>query len=316
MNIPEKEILLSCGKSIAGKMLDDVGYLCATGWTDDELTVYVGLSPEEFRLDMADEGSPLYKAVIRGRLQKRAEIEIAAAKAAATGDDKAISRYSEIVRDKSFSVSKLDLFGGAESPETFERIQDYISNGSTGSLSSKEQIYIDILVMIYSLDGQFGKRKTIRFLTSEPFCFSYQRASDMYSESLEMFFCNRKISKEALRQKMADQFDSLYIAARDAARCAKDYEIAAGILVNKAKALQLDKDDPEKLPAELYMKQYRVLSLTPQSVGLPPADRLELARQIDDIVAPEQVRRRLKMDAGVEDMDIVDILENASQEES
>ena len=49
---------------------------------------------------------------------------------------------------------------------------------------------------------------------------------------------------------------------------------------------------------------------------LPPESLPIRQRQIDEIVAPEQVRRRIKMDAGVEDMDIVDILENASQEES
>ena len=308
--------MLACGRTIAGKMLDEIGYVSAIGWTDKELAIYVGLSPEEFKSEMSDENSMLYQAVVRGRLQKRADIEIAVAKAAAAGDSDAVKAFSDIVRDKSFSISKLDLFGGSDVPGTFERIQEYIAGGSLGTLSSKEQIYIDILVMIYSLDGQFGKRRTIKFLTSKPFGFSYQRASDMYAESLEMFFCNRKVSKEALRQKMADQFDSLYVAARDAARCSKDYEIAAGILANKAKALQLDKDDPEKLPAEVYLKQYRVLSLTPQVLGLPAADRIELARQIDEIVAPEQVRRRIKMDAGVEDMDIVDILENASQEES
>ena len=55
MNIPENEIMLACGRTIAGKMLDEVGYISAIGWTDKELAVYVGLSPEEFRSEMSDE---------------------------------------------------------------------------------------------------------------------------------------------------------------------------------------------------------------------------------------------------------------------
>lgn len=315
MNTQKTETILSGGRRLPSEELENIGYLAAVGWPDGEMAVYLGLSLGEFNKEMSSEGSPLRKAVVRGRLQKRAEIEIAAAKGAASGDPKSVSQYADIVRDKSFSLSKLDLFGGPEDSGAFERIQEYIAEGSAGDLSADEQIYIDILVMIYSLDGKFGKRRTIKFLTSPPFSFSYRRAADMYSESVEMFFCNRKVSKEALRQKMADQFDSLYIAARNSAQCPRDYEIASGILANKARVLQLDKDDPEKLPAEAYLKQYRVLSLTPQVLGLPPADRLELARQIDSMEVPDRVKRRVKMESGVEDMDIIEMLENGAQEE-
>ena len=131
-----------------------------------------------------------------------------------------------------------------------------------------------------------------------------------------MFYCNRKISKEALRNKIADQFDVLYIAARDAAQTSRDYEVAANILANKARALQLDKDDPVKLPAEMYVKPFRVLSLTPESIGLPAVNRQELGRQIEGLVAPEMVKKRLKMEAGVTDMNVEEILSNGVQEES
>lgn len=170
--------------------------------------------------------------------------------------------------------------------------------------------------MIYSLDGQFGKRRTIKFLTSAPFNFSYSHASDMYGEAVEMFYPNRKVTKDALRAKMADEFDTLYIAARNAAQTTKDYEIASNILANKARALQLDKEDLPVLPPEMYPRTFRVLSLDPESVGLSPINRQELSRQIDGIVAPESVKKRLRMEAGISDMNIQDVLENGIQEES
>ena len=265
---------------------------------------------------VADPADELFDSVNRGRLQKRAEVEIKIARGAAAGDTDSIKQFSEIVRDRSFSISKLDLFGGAEKEGSFQRIQDYIASGSKGSLSEKEQVYVDILTLIYSLDGQYGKRRTIKFLTSAPFNFSYDHASDMYSEATEMFYCNRKISKEALRNKIADQFDALYIAARDAAQTSKDYEVAANILANKARALQLDKEDPAKLPAEMYVKPFRVLSLTPEAIGLPTVNRQELGRQIEGLVAPEMVKKRLKMEAGVTDMNVEEMLSNGVQEES
>lgn len=289
--------------------LDRIAYLAALGWPDNEIFISEGIDeksvPEEVR-----------EAIEHGRLKKRADIEIAVARAAASGTPEAVKQFNEVVRDKSFSLSKLDLFGGPEDQGAFERIQDYIAGGSRGNLSQKEQVYIDLLTMIYSLDGQWGKRRTIKFLTSKPFSFSYEQASNMYAEAIEMFFANRKVSKEAMRAKMADQYDTLYALAMQNARTTKDFEIAAGILSSKAKVLRLDQDDPQQLPAENYSKQFRVLSLSPEVIGLPRANRDELARQIDGIVAPEAVKKRLRVDAGIDDLDIVKLMDNVAQEES
>lgn len=289
--------------------LDRIAYLAALGWPDNEIFISEGIDeksvPEEVR-----------EAIEHGRLKKRADIEIAVARAAASGTPEAVKQFNEVVRDKSFSLSKLDLFGGPEDEGAFERIQDYIAGGSRGNLSQKEQVYIDLLTMIYSLDGQWGKRRTIKFLTSKPFSFSYEQASNMYAESIEMFFANRKVSKEAMRAKMADQYDTLYVLAMQNARTTKDFEIAAGILSSKAKVLRLEQDDPQQLPAENYSKQFRVLSLSPEVIGLPRANRDELARQIDGIVAPEAVKKRLRVDAGIDDLDIVKLMDNVAQEES
>lgn len=289
--------------------LDRIAYLAALGWPDNEIFISEGIDeksvPEEVR-----------EAIEHGRLKKRADIEISVARAAASGTPEAVKQFNEVVRDKSFSLSKLDLFGGPEDEGAFERIQDYIAGGSRGNLSQKEQVYIDLLTMIYSLDGQWGKRRTIKFLTSKPFSFSYEQASNMYAESIEMFFANRKVSKEAMRAKMADQYDTLYALAMQNARTTKDFEIAAGILSSKAKVLRLDQDDPQQLPAENYSKQFRVLSLSPEVIGLPRANRDELARQIDGIVAPEAVKKRLRVDAGIDDLDIVKFMDNVAQEES
>ena len=295
---------------------EKVSWLAALGWPEGDIAQSLGLSYSDFMDRVADPADELFDSVNRGRLQKRAEVEIKIAKFAAAGDTDSIEQFAKIVRDRSFSISKLDLFGGAEKEGAFQRIQDYIASGSKGSLSEKEQVYVDILTLIYSLDGQYGKRRTIKFLTSAPFNFSYDHASDMFSEAPEMFYCNRKISKEALRNKIADQFDALYIAARDAAQTSKDYEVAANILANKARALQLDKEDPAKLPAEMYVKPFRVLSLTPEAIGLPTVNRQALGRQIEGLVAPEMVKKRLKMEAGVTDMNVEEMLSNGVQEES
>lgn len=118
-------------------MLEKVMYLASIGWGDKELASYLGLTSDEYATSIAL-NDDLGKAVSRGRLTKRAEIEIAVARAAEKGDVASIKEYRDIVRDKKFSVSKLDLFGGSKDPGAFQRIQDYIASGSKGSLSDNE----------------------------------------------------------------------------------------------------------------------------------------------------------------------------------
>jgi hypothetical protein len=305
-------------KVLTPKLLDDLSSLAALGWTDAELARFLDITERQLADILADptptDNPNIRDAIKRGQLEKRAKIELAVVRGAMDGNAGSIEQFRDIVRDKSFSISKLDLFGGAEKEGAFERIQEYIASGSKGDLSDKERVYIDLLTLIYSLDGQYGKRRTVRFLTSEPFGLPYQRAADIYSEAMELFYCNRKVSKEAMRNKMADQFDTLYVAAREAAKTSKDYAVAADILANKARALQLDRDDPAKLPAEIYRPMFRLLSATPESIGLPAANRDELERQIETVVAPEAVKRRLRTDAGIVDLDIVKYLEDAKEE--
>lgn len=305
-------------KALTPELLDDLSSLAALGWTDAELAGFLDITERQLAAILADPTSTddpnIRDAIKRGQLEKRAKIELAVVRGAMGGDSGSIDQFRDIVRDKSFSISKLDLFGGADKEGAFERIQEYIASGSKGDLSDKERVYIDLLTLVYSLDGQYGKRRTVRFLTSEPFGLPYQRAADIYSEAMELFYCNRKVSKDALRNKMADQFDTLYVAARDAAKTSKDYAVAADILVNKARALQLDRDDPAKLPAEVYQPMFRLLSATPESIGLPAANRDELERQIETVIAPEAVKRRLRTDAGITDLDIVKYLEDAKEE--
>ena len=224
-------------KELTTELLDDLSSLAAIGWTDAELAGFLDITERQLDVILADpvtiDDQRISNAIKRGQLEKRAKIELAVVRGAMRGDADSVEQFRDIVRDKSFTISKLDLFGGAEKEGAFEKIQEYIASGSKGNLSDKEQIYIDLLTLIYSLDGQYGKRRTIKFLTSAPFGIPYQRAADIYSEAVELFFCNRKVSKEAMRNKMADQFDTLYVAARDAAKTSKDYAVAADILANK-----------------------------------------------------------------------------------
>ena len=222
----------------------------------------------------------------------------------------------KVSRDKSFSVSKLDLFGGTADLDAWSRIEEYLTNGKADRLNSKEQVYLDLLMLIHSLDWKYGKRVTMRFLTSDPVKLTYDKASSMYAEATELFYSDRNYTKDALRRKMADQFDALYVAARDAAVTAKDFKNAAEILLMKAKVQQLDQEDVPTIQEELYRPQWRVSSLDPEDIGLDRTDRRELSQQITRLLGDSPEAMRIRQEAGIDDLDLPKYLRDESQEDS
>lgn len=228
-----------------------------------------------------------------------------------------LARYADVVKGGSCPLPALDVFGGPADPGVWEAVESYIGNGSRGTLSEREQHFLDLLNLVFSLDGRFGKRNTIRFLTSPHFRFTYQKATEIYSIALELFHANRTLSKDALRAKTADQLEAAYIAAMEKATTARDYRDAAEILKIKAKVLGLDREDPQVLEPAAYSRPFRVFSLDPESIGLPKVDRRELGELIDHIPGiSNDDRLRLYRDGGIVDMDIVEILNHESQEAS
>lgn len=304
-----------------GRLIMDaetIRYLEAFGalyWSTDDIAEYLGVG--DLAWWQAEVGNPLSqisRAIRHGELEQRAKVELGILQGAIAGAEKDIDTYRTMMRDKSFALSKLDLFGGTRDMNLWSKIQDYIAGGSKGTLSTREQRYIDLLNLIFSLDRQHGKRNTVKFLTSAPFGYTYSQASTLYAEAVELFYCNRNVSRKALREKTADMFDALYQAAVQSAKTTADYLAAADILTRKAKMLRLDEEDPEKLDPGMYERRPVVLSLDSEDIGLPRADRRRLAELIDRTKIPQSEKKRLEMEAGIVDMDIVKVLENESQE--
>ena len=284
-------------------------------WSTDDIADWFGVTDLAWwQGEVANRMSWISRAIRRGELQKRAQVELNILQGAIAGHEEDVAAYRTMMRDKSFALSKLDLFGGSDDEVLWQKIQDYIAKGSPGTLSSKEQNYLDLLNLIFSLDGQHGKRKVIRFLTKEPFGFSHAQASNLYAEAVELYHANRKVSREAIKDKTADMFDSLYHAAVAAAKSSADYMLAADILSKKAKLLRLDQEEVPKLEASVYERMPVVVSLDPEDIGLPPADRRVLKDIIGKLPAPAGEKPRFEMEAGIRDMDIEKILQHESQE--
>ncbi|MBQ7622263.1 MAG: hypothetical protein IJS66_00805 [Bacteroidales bacterium] len=285
-------------------------------WPEEKIAGFFGWTRDDLRACLSDPENEISRLLMRGELEAEFKIEARLMSDAQGGDLTAARQLREMIRDRDFKLSKTDLFGGSEDRELFNRIQKYISAGSPGNMSAREQLYIDGLQLIYSLEVKFGERKTVRLLTKEPYSLTFDKAKDLVCEAVELFNGGRRNSKESLRFHTAECYDTLYHAVLDSAKGPQDYAVAAGILDKKVKLLQLDGPEVDTPPPAQYNRIFRVLSLTPESLGLPAANRDELAAQIDALDVPDSERRRLKMEAGVIDTDIAKMIQNVAQEES
>lgn len=108
-------------------------------------------------------------------------------------------------------------------------------------------------------------------------------------------------------------YDNLQKAAQVVlinAHSSKDMEVYGNLMIQAAKIKQLDKPDPQKRK-EVNEKHIKIYMLDTQAVGIPQVNRQLLAEQIDSIPdIPEREKVRLKRDAQVIDVDIIEMLDD------
>lgn len=285
-------------------------------WSVDDIATFFGWDASALEGEMRDPVSEVRKAILKGELKATFEMESKLLADAKSGNQTSIKLFSEMVRERSFKLTKLDLFGGADDPSLFEAVEQLLSSGKSGRFDSDEQLYIQALQMIYSFQLRFGDRKTLQLLQKEPFALTFPKAKEMLAEAIELFNGGRRNTRQAMRYHMAESYDTLYHAILDTAKTPQDFALAAGILDKRAKLLQLDQPEPETVAPENYPRKFIVSSLAPESIGLPTVSRDALGAQIDALELPAAEADRLKREAGIKDFDIIKTLDDAIEEEN
>lgn len=195
----------------------------------------------------------------------------------------------------------------------FDTLQDYIQSGCTIPLTDDELEYYNILYALVGISRKYGKDNAIAFLMHDPFHVERSRARQMFAESMNLFYQNDSIENDAYRNMLFDDLNKAALVVLQNAESSKDMEVYGNLKTQAAKIKQLDKPDPVK-PKEITEKPIKVYDLDPRSVGLPSANRHQLAAQIDgldDVSLREKTR--LKRDAGIEDINIIEMLDDQEE---
>ncbi|MDR0939932.1 MAG: hypothetical protein LBN29_11405 [Mediterranea sp.] len=196
----------------------------------------------------------------------------------------------------------------------FDILADYIASGCSMELTDEELDYYNALYAMVAIDRREGKDNAIAFLMHQPFGVERARARQMYAEAINLFHLpDKEIENDAYRAVIFDNLMKASLAVLQNASCAKDFEVYGNLQTQAAKIKGLMNPDPVK-PKEPGEKPIVHYDLTPGAVGLPDANRNLLAAQIDGLRdIPAREKTRLRRDAGVEDVDIEEMLDDQEE---
>lgn len=298
----DKPIIKHPNLNLTEEEWEKVETLSALDFSNDHIATYFDIDKKVFSQIAKDKNSYLAERLEAGRIKQDMDERLALSELAVSGKVSAQKQIHEIKRTRAFKISKMDIFGAFDNKRVLEQLNDYIQSGGRLDVSVEEQLYIDALLFMRDMDSMYGRRATVDFFVKH-FKLKHQNASEMYDEAVNLFYGDRNINKKALRHKFAERLEQAAQVVAQNAETSKDWEIYGTLTKQLSSLLELDKSDPEKLPADAYLKPVNVFTLNPEMVSLPTINRNELAAEIDALDQPESVKSSLRQDAMIDQID-------------
>ncbi len=186
--------------------------------------------------------------------------------------------------------------------DKYDQLLAFVESGAKADLPEELIKYLSVLELIRSMHFKFENRQTIiNFLQKPPYQLSQYLASKYYSDAINFFYIDVKITKQALRNMYAEKLDRAADLVLKTATNSKDLDIYKNIIYAIRDLRELNIPEKEDIPEEFYKKPYKLYVLDPKLIGRQRPNRNELARHIDSLEIPEYDKQRLKRDALIED---------------
>lgn len=195
----------------------------------------------------------------------------------------------------------------------YDTLQDYIQGGSKSDLTDNETEYLEVLYLLNNLRRKYGKENAISFVQNPPLNIKYHHARRMYDESVNLFYADDTIEKQAYRNMIFEELQAAAKVVLNTAKSSKDLEVYGDLMTKAYKAKGLDIPESPKVPEELYKKPIKVYSLNPEQVKLPKVSRDELAELIDNLDISEGEKVRLRQEGGVTDVNFIELFDDQAE---
>lgn len=182
-------------------------------------------------------------------------------------------------------------------------IYEFMEHGNVNNAPEHIVIYLNLLDKVRAMSqriDQFGSKEAIvkHLIVAEG--LSRYKANLIYNESIEYFYSEKYISKQAWRNIYADKADkALHFAMlqmKDEAGAMKVVQMAKEIAILRG----INEPDKEELPADIFRAPFVIYSTDAEMLGLPKANRDKLAEIIDALPElSEKERIMIKREAQV-----------------
>jgi hypothetical protein len=194
----------------------------------------------------------------------------------------------------------------------FDKLQDYAQDGFKGELSADEQEYYNALLAQLGVYRKYGRIAAIQFLMRPPFKCLRRVATRMFDEAINLFYAEDNVTRQAWRNLMFEEMRNAALSIlKTEGITPDDMETYRRLMESAYKFKQLDEPDPEEPDNnQAARKEIKVYQLDGKRLGLPNINRQEVASLIDSLNVNEQQKERLKTDAGVNPIDIDEVLNN------
>ena len=187
---------------------------------------------------------------------------------------------------------------------TLEHIYDYIENGNPSNVDPAIVSYLDMIEKIRGMYLRFdkwgSKDAIIKHLVKVDGLSRYF-ANRAYNDTLEYFYCDNTISKEAWRNIYAEKMERNINLATMVVKDVSDIAKVNRMIKEAAELRQLDKEETEELPSELFSRPWKLYSMDHDLLeGAAKINRHELSKQIDSLPElSEKEREVIKREAAI-----------------
>jgi len=180
----------------------------------------------------------------------------------------------------------------------YELLQQAVSSGKSNALSPELNEYLDMLDIARSMYAKYkSKRAIVNTLMAPVYGYSRYQANIIFNDSMNFFYANNEIKKEAWRNFYADRCDELALLAIEK----DEFENARRLIKDAATYRSLFDKEKDELPTEMYRRSLIIYTMDPQDVGIQRESRSKLAEFIDSLDdITKQEKDKLKRDALVE----------------
>jgi len=182
-------------------------------------------------------------------------------------------------------------------------IYDFIENGNPDNVDPAIIEYLEVMEKVRGMRIRFdrfpSKDHIIKHLEKVDGHSRYM-ATQFYNDTIEYFYQDNKVSKDAYVNMYAEDLEKDIALARTLAKDVSDLAKISIMVKNLRELRKLDVVDIAMLPEAFFDKPFKFYGMDADFLGLPSVDRVKLAKQIDNLPElTEKERELIKREANI-----------------